>query len=127
MHVRVMGECGAPAVQHRSEANASAEVLWVGGDRNQRLGGGFEQDAVDHGLVVIGKIGDRRRHCEHDVVIGHGQEFGLAIGQPLLGSRGLALRTVPVAAGVVRDAQVGAGLTAFDMTAQRRGSAALDC
>jgi hypothetical protein len=34
---------------------------------------------------------------------------------------------VPVAAGVVRDAQVGAGLTAFDMTAQRRRSAALDC
>jgi hypothetical protein len=32
-------------VQHRSEADASAEVLWVGGDRNQRLGRGFQQDA----------------------------------------------------------------------------------
>jgi hypothetical protein len=36
------------------------------------------------------------------VVIGHGQEFGLAVGQPLLGSRGLALRTVPVAAEAMR-------------------------
>jgi hypothetical protein len=48
------------------------------------------------------------------VIIGHGQQFALAIGQPLLGSGGLTLRTVPVAAGVVGDAQVGAGLTAFD-------------
>jgi hypothetical protein len=114
-------------VQRRSEADASAEVLWVGRDRNQPLGRGFEQDAVDHDLVVIGNIGDGRRHCEHHVVIGHGQELGVAVGQPLLGSRGLALRTVPIAAGIVRDAQMSAGLTAFDMIAQRRGSAALDC
>jgi hypothetical protein len=33
---------------------------------------------------------------------------------------------VPVAAGVVGDAQVRAVLAAFDMPAQRRGSAALD-
>ena len=58
--------------------------------------------------------------------IGHGQEFGLAVGQPFLGSRGLALGAVPVAAGVVGDAQVRARLAAFDMTAQRRRSAALD-
>src|SRR5262249_34732145 len=58
--------------------------------------------------------------------IGHGQQFGLAVGQPLLGSNGLALWTVPVAAGVVRDARVCAVLAAFDMTAQRRCSAALD-
>jgi hypothetical protein len=47
---------------------------------------------------------------------GHRQEFGPAVGQPLLGSGGLTLRAVPVAAGVVADAQVGAGLSAFDMT-----------
>jgi len=33
---------------------------------------------------------------------------------------------VPVPAGVLRDAQVRAGLAVFDMTAQRRRSAALD-
>ena len=58
--------------------------------------------------------------------IRHGQQFGLAVGQPLLGRGGLALRAMPVAAGVVGDAQVRAGLAAFDMTAQRRCSAALD-
>jgi hypothetical protein len=74
-------------------------VLGVGGDRDQRLGRGFEQDAVDHGLVLVGNIGDRRRQCEHHVIIGHGQQFALAVGEPLLGSSGLTLRTVPVAAG----------------------------
>ena len=38
----------------------------------------------------------------------HGQQFGLAVGQPLLGSGGLALWAMPVAAGIVGDAQVGA-------------------
>ena len=50
----------------------------------------------------------------------------LAVGQPFLGSGGLALWAVPVAARVVRDAQVRAVFAAFDMTAQRRGSAAFD-
>ena len=54
------------------------------------------------------------------------QEFGLAVGQPLLGGDGLALRAVAVAAGVVGDAQVCAVLAAFDMTTQRLRSAALD-
>jgi len=50
----------------------------------------------------------------------------LAVGQPFLGSSGLALWAMPVAAGVVGDAQVRAVLTAFDMPAQRRRSATLD-
>ena len=58
--------------------------------------------------------------------IRHGQEIGLAVGQPFLGSSGLALWAMPIAAGVVRDAQVRAVLTAFDMPAQRRRSATLD-
>ena len=58
--------------------------------------------------------------------VGNWQQLGLAVGQPLLGSDGLALRTMPVAAGVVGDAQVDAVLAALDMTAQRHRSAALD-
>jgi len=50
----------------------------------------------------------------------------LAVGQPFLGSSGLALWAMPIAAGVVRDAQVRAVLTALDVPAQRRCSAALD-
>jgi len=113
-------------VQHGGEPDAGAEVLGVGRDGDQGLGGGFEQQVIDDRLVVIGDIGDRSGQGEDDMEIGHGEELALAVGQPLLGSGGLALRTVPVAAGIVRDAQVGALLAAFDMPAQRRRSAALD-
>ena len=39
-------------------ADAGAEVLGVGRDRQQRLGGGPEQEVVDDGLVLIGDVGD---------------------------------------------------------------------
>jgi hypothetical protein len=52
----------------------------VGGDGDQRLGGGLEQDVVDGGLVLIGNVGDRRRHGEHDVEVGRRQQLGLACG-----------------------------------------------
>jgi hypothetical protein len=115
-----------PGVEHGGEPDARAEVLGVGRDRDQSLGGDFQQQVIDDRLVVIGDVGDRPRQREDDVEIRHGQEVGLAVGQPLLGSGGLALRAVPVAAGIVGDAQVRAGLAAFDMPAQRRRSAALD-
>jgi hypothetical protein len=75
----------------------------------------------------MGDVGDRSRQGEDDMKIRHRQEFSLALGQPFLGSGGLTLRAMPIAAGVIRNAQVGAVLTAFDMAAQRRRSAALDC
>ena len=92
----------------------------------QRLGRGLEQDVVDHGLVLVGDVGDRRRQREHDVVVGHRQQLGLALGQPFLRRRALALRAVPVAAGVVGDVGVRALLAARDMAAERRRAAALD-
>ena len=113
-------------MQHGGEPNAGAEVFGVGGDGDQGLGGGFEQQVIDDRLVVIGDIGDRSGQGEDDMEIRHGQEIGLAVGQPFFGSSGLALWAMPIAAGVVRDAQVRAVLTAFDMPAQRRRSAALD-
>jgi hypothetical protein len=104
-------------VEHGGEPDAGAEVLGVGRDGDQGLGGGFEQQVIDDRLVVIGDVGDRSRQGEDNMEIGHGQQFNLAVGQPLLGSGGLALRAMPVAAGIVRDAQVGALLAAFDMPA----------
>ena len=124
--MRVLGQCRSPGVEHGSEPDAGAEVLGVGRNRDQGLGGGFEQQVINDRLVLIGDVRDRSGQREDDMKIGHGQEFGLAVGQPFLGSGSLALRAVPVAAGVVRDAQVGAGFAAFDMTAQCRRSAALD-
>ena len=56
--VRMMGQRRAPGVQHGGEADARAQMLRVGGDGGQRLGGGPEQEVVDGGLVLER---DRRR------------------------------------------------------------------
>ena len=71
--VRVMGERRAPGMEHGGEADPGPEMLGVGGDGDQRLGRGLEEDGVDRRLVLVGDVGDRRRQREHDVVVGHRQ------------------------------------------------------
>ena len=83
MDMRVMGQSLTPGVEHCGDADAGAEMARIGGDRDQRLGGGAEQDGVDGGLVVEGDLGDRRRQGEDDVEIGNRQQFRGPIGQPL--------------------------------------------
>src|SRR5207248_9730256 len=126
MSVRMVGQSRSPGMQHSSEADLRAEVLGVGRDGDQGFGGGFEQQVIDDRFVLVSDVGDRSRQGEDDMEIGHRQQLSSAVGEPLLGSGGLALWAMPIAAGVVRDAQVGAGFAALDMTAQRRRSAALD-
>ena len=55
----MVGERRAPGVEHGGEADAGAEMLGVGGDGDQRLGRGLEQEAVDDGLVLVGDVADR--------------------------------------------------------------------
>jgi hypothetical protein len=59
MDVRMMIEVLPPGMQDGGEANLSAQMLWVLGDRRQRLGGGLEQEPIDPGLVPEGQGGDR--------------------------------------------------------------------
>ena len=72
VHMRVMRHRRAPGVQHGDEPDPSAQVLGVGRDRGHGLGRCREQEIVDHGLVLIGDVGDLRRQREHDVIIRHG-------------------------------------------------------
>jgi hypothetical protein len=85
-------------VQHRQEADASAEVP----RRRRDLQGGFgrrlEEQVVDYRLVLIGHVAERRRQRVYDVKIRHRQQLGLALSQPLASRRALALRAMPIAA-----------------------------
>src|SRR5260370_15178275 len=99
---RMVGQCWSPGVEYSGEPDAGAEVFGVCRDGDQGLGGGFEQQVIDDRLVLIGNVGERSRQGKDNMEIGHGQQFGLAVGQPLLGSGSLALRAMPVAA---RDGQ----------------------
>src|ERR1700751_1449605 len=116
------------AVQDREDTDAGAEVFGISRDGEHGLGRSLEQDAVDCGLVLVGYIGDLSRQREHDVEVRHRQELFLALGQPLARRRSLALRTVPIATGVVGDLRVTAllVLAACDMAAELCRAAVLD-
>ena len=115
-----------PGVQHQRDADLCAEVLGVGGDGRQRFRRHLEQQPVDHRLVGIGDGADRCRQREDHVVILDRQQVGLPGFEPALRGPRLALRAMPVAAGVVADFQVAAGITAQHVSSQRRGAALFD-
>jgi hypothetical protein len=126
MDVRMMGHGRAPGVQHRGDSDPCPEMLGIGGDRQQRFGRCLEQQVIEHCLVVIRDVGDRGRQGEDEVEVGHGQEIGFALRQPVRRGGSLAFGAVAVAAGVVGDLGVAAVLTSRDMATESRGAAALD-
>ena len=107
----------SPGVQHGEEAELTAEVLRIGRDSEQSLGGGAEENAVDHRGVIKRDAGNLFRHGEDHVKIFHRQQFGLAAFQPFCPFRVLTLGAMPVAAGVIRDTREVALAAAFDMAA----------
>jgi hypothetical protein len=124
--MRVVRQRRAPGVQHQRGADARAQVLGIGGDGLQHLGGHIEQQAIDGGLVLVRDVGDGRGQREDDVVILDRQQIGLPGVEPALGRAALALRAVPVAAGVVRDLIGAAAIAAQDVPTQRRAAALFD-
>jgi len=126
MHVGMMGERRSPGVQHQGRANLRAQMLGVGGDGEQRLGSEVEQQAVDQSLVLVGELGDRRGQREDHMVVLDRQQIGLTRLEPAPRGTRLALRAVPVAAGVVGDLNLLAGLATQDMSTEQRATALLD-
>ena len=98
----------------------------VNGDLAGRVGGGTEQDGINNALVLECDLGGCRRQDEDHVVVGHGQQLGLARLEPLGARQALALRAVPVAAGVVGVADQAAVAALLDVATECRGAALLD-
>src|SRR6516165_6081622 len=125
--VRVMGHRRSPGVEHRSSADASAEVLGIGRDREQRLGSRAEQQVVDYCLVLVGDRSDLGGQREDHVEIGDRQQICPACRKPIRRRRALTLWAMAIATRVVSDAAVAAIFAALDMATERGGAALLDC
>src|SRR5271163_4696284 len=98
MDVGMMLQGLSPRVQDGGDAELGAEMPWIGGDGDERLGCRAHQDGIDPSLVLESDLGRRRRQGEDDVEVGHGQKLGLPCGEPLRPRQPLALRAVAVAA-----------------------------
>src|SRR6266851_2805150 len=91
MNMRMVLKGLPPGVQHTQEADLCAEMLWIGRDLTQRLRPRPEQHIVDNGLVLEGDDLDLLGHREHDVEVGHVEQFGLTVREPLGARETLAL------------------------------------
>jgi hypothetical protein len=102
-------------------------VLGVGSDGFQRFGRGLEENVVDPFLVLVGDRGDLFRYGEHDMEILAVEQFGLAVFDPLRPRQRLAFRTVAVPAAVETVPLTPTLIAAFEVAAQGRRAAHLDC
>lgn len=93
----------SPGVQDAEEADLGTEMLWIRGDFQQGGSRGIEQKSEQDLFVLPDQWDERVRHAEDEMKIIHRQHFLLALGEPGLASAGLALRAMPVPAGVVGD------------------------
>ena len=116
----------SPGMQNAEEADLGTEMLGIGSDFQQGCGAGLEQEREENPLVLPDQRDQRVRHAEDQVIVAHRQQFLLAGAQPLLAGVGLALRTVAISAGVVRDGLMAAANTLIAMPAERGRAAAFD-
>ena len=126
VHVGMVRERRSPGVQDQGHADVRPQMFRVGREGALGLGGDLEQQGIDHRLVGVGDGTDRRRQGEHHMEIVHRQQIGLTGFEPTPCSTGLALRAMPVSAGVVGDLAIPAGVAVEHMPTQRRAAALLD-
>ena len=118
MQVWMMGHRRSPGVQHGSKANAGTEVFGIGGERTQGLGARLEQPIVEQRFILIGDLGDGCGQSEYEVVVFDGEQLRLPIGEPLLGSKTLTFRAVPITTRVVSDLHRITVVTPQDMSTE---------
>ena len=115
-----------PGVKDAEEADLGSEALGVGGNFEKRLGAATEQQVVDQFFVLQSQgrqlVGERK----HDVSVGRSEQFAASRGQPAITCLALALRTVPITAGVIGDGSMAAAGALVYMASHRGGAASLD-
>ena len=120
----VEGEILGPRVEDQQEAGKGAEEAGIGGEFEQGLGAGLEQQVVERAGMAEEKGAQAVRHGEDDMEMRDGEDAGQRAFNPLGAFTPLAFWAVAIAAGIVgKDLNVGTGGADLDMTAQLGGPA----
>jgi hypothetical protein len=124
--MRVMQQVLPPRMQDCDEADLSTKMIGVSGNGVQCLGGGLEQDVVDHRFVLERDGCDFLWDGEHHVEVFDRQKFSLTVLEPLVTRERLALWAMSISATVVGDTLLAACITLLYVSTQCDGSALLD-
>ena len=90
-----------PGMQHGEEADFRAEVSRIASDFEKCFRTGAEQQIIDDFPVLQSQWSELRRKCEDHMDVARREKFSLTCGDPAFPGRGLTLRAVSIAAGVV--------------------------
>jgi hypothetical protein len=88
-------------VKDTEKADLGAEVSGVGGNFDQCVGTGAEQQSVDHFFVLQSQSSQLMGERENDMSIGCREQFRASRGQPTIARLVLTFWAVPVAAGII--------------------------
>ena len=110
MQMGVEVEILVPGVKDCREADLGPQALIVPGKLQEGAGSGCEEEIEDEFLVAQGQRVEFVGQGYHQVKVVSWQESFPTFCQPLCLLEALALRTVAIAAGVIRDRQVTAAM-----------------
>ena len=99
-----------PGVEHRREADVGPQAVIVPGKLQEGAGSGCEEEIEDEFLVEQDQRVEFVGQGYHQVKVVSWQESLPTFFQPLCLLEALALGTVAIAAGVIRDRQVAAAM-----------------
>jgi hypothetical protein len=88
-------------MQNRHHANATADVMGIGCQLDDRTGGAFDEQAIDFLLMQARKCPQLMRQRKDHMIIRYRQEFLFSRLEPCLGVALVALRTTAVTTGVI--------------------------
>lgn len=113
-------------MQNRHHTDAPSDIPGIGGQLEQRLGGGFHEQAIEDLLMPAHTAPELLRYRKDHMIIRDRQEVFLSRLQPCLGVARVAFRTTAVATRVVRILQPSAVITRKDMASQGGRTASQD-
>jgi len=115
-----------PRMQHQRERRGSTEPARVRGKLGEGGRDGGEQRLVEGTGTLSDQAVQLVRQGEHQMEVGHRQQFAPSLDEPGFLGAGLAQRAMAVAAGVIDVARGAAGLAGLDMAAELGGAAGDD-
>ena len=116
----------SPTVKYCEKADLGAQMLGIGCDGGQGLGGGSEQNAVDEIFVLVSNGSDLFGNGEDDMKIVRLENFRCSFFDPLGTSERLTFWAMPVATAVVTGPLVITAVAPLEVTAEGCGSTHLD-
>ena len=113
-------------MQHHGDAEFGAEVLGVATEGLEGLGGGMEQDLVEHRGVALRQGVELVRQGEDYMEVRDGEEVRFPCLDPAQAGDGLAKGAVPVVATVVQRDCGPAAVALMDVPPEQGGAAGCD-